>query len=357
MSVNAPIIAHPIPTDAALFTGTRLDEAFHHVCRPPNSDIWHLRFHRAVRLPVILDSLNAGTWRLSPMTLIPSAGDGEGRVLWSAEDAVVITLLTEYLRPLLPVHARCEHLAGHGGGKHSVLRAIQRITDGYTHIIRTDIKGYYASIHKDTLYSQLCSHVTDPRLRDLLHQFLHYSTEYGGEFHTPINGMCRSSALSPLLAAFHLTQMNTVLSGNPRWHYVRYMDDILIFTRSAWQLRRAVRALLLWLNRFGFERHPDKTFTGKICQGFDWMGFWLTPNEHPVVAPRARQNHLDTLRRLYERTRHLPAQQQVDRVAAYQVHWQRWAEQVRCASHTTLAACDLSRGQTRKTNKTNKTKG
>ncbi|EAS2125144.1 hypothetical protein BTA74_25345 [Salmonella enterica] len=76
-----------------------------------------------------------------------------------------------------------------------------------------------------------------------VHYILHYSVEDGGEFHTPLRGIPRGSALSPLLAAFHLTETDNVLSRNRHVTYARYMDDFLILSPTRWHLRRAVRML------------------------------------------------------------------------------------------------------------------
>ena len=52
---------------------------------------------------------------------------------------------------------------------------------------------------------------------------------------------------SPLLGALHLVDVDRAL-GNQRLrragvYYLRYMDDILILTRTRWQLRRAICTL------------------------------------------------------------------------------------------------------------------
>lgn len=54
------------------------------------------------------------------------------------------------------------------------------------------------------------------------------------------------------------------------------MDDFIIFTKTRWQLRKAVKKLNQFFNQFSFKQHPDKTFIGKIDKGFDWMGFQFT---------------------------------------------------------------------------------
>ncbi|WP_166793030.1 reverse transcriptase domain-containing protein [Budvicia aquatica] len=95
-------------------------------------------------------------------------------------------------------------------------------------VCRTDIKGYYARINKQTLYSQVQSHVQNPILLNLVWQFLHYSVEDGGTFHAPEFGIARSSSLSPLLAAFHLYEVDAHFANQPNLDYSRYMDDFFI---------------------------------------------------------------------------------------------------------------------------------
>ncbi|OWF85745.1 hypothetical protein B4916_23175 [Yersinia intermedia] len=126
--------------------------------------------------------------------------------------------------------------------------------------------------------------------------------------------MARSSSLSPLLGAFHLYDVDVHFANQPHLYYARYMDDFIIFARTRWHLRKAVRELNAFFTHYGFRQHPDKTFIGPARKGFDWMGFWFTHEGCQSVAPRAVANHLNTLRRLYERTRHLPVQRQAERV-------------------------------------------
>ncbi|MBP4047281.1 hypothetical protein [Chromobacterium violaceum] len=134
------------------------------------------------------------------MQLTP--GRDQTQALWGAADALVIKWLTEQLTPLLPVHPRCEHARGHGGGPSSCTRFHQLLRGGaYRYVCRTDIQGYYANIDKQRLLDGVARHVRCPRLLNLLRQFVHYSVEDGGNFHTPKQGIPRASSLSPLLAA------------------------------------------------------------------------------------------------------------------------------------------------------------
>jgi len=97
---------------------------------------------------------------------------------------------------------------------------------------------------------------------------------YGGNIHTPSNGIPRGCALSPLIGGSLLHHRDSDFASlrTEDYFYVRYMDDFLLFTRTHWQLRRGISRLANYFNLSGFVRHPDKTQTGKIDRGFDWMG-------------------------------------------------------------------------------------
>ncbi|MEM5507219.1 reverse transcriptase domain-containing protein [Shewanella frigidimarina] len=272
--------------------------------------------------------LASGDYHLKPMRVIQKA-NGDTRALWDSDDAVVIHMLTQYLTPRIPVHSRCEHVKGHGGGKASVQALHQVITStDAAFVYRTDIKGYYANINNQQLLEQLRPYVDDAIVLNLLYQFLHYSVEKSGVFHTPTKGIARSSALSPLLAAFHLYCIDEYFASQTEGYYARYMDDFVILTRTRWSLKRAIRNLNQYLAAFGFNTHPDKTFIGRLHKGFDWMGFWFTHIGVTDVAPRALAKRVMTLRRLYEQIQNLPAAKQVERMTSYHTRWERWKNTV-----------------------------
>ncbi|MGQ8704361.1 reverse transcriptase domain-containing protein, partial [Serratia marcescens] len=195
---------------------------------PDNADIWHLRFHWQRERDAILSAINRGQYHFSPLQIIKKAS-GESIALWSSRDALVLKMLTGALETQLPVHPLCEHTKGHGGGRQSPLGVHRHLkVHGTPYVFRTDIKGYYAAINKSRLYDQLTHHVTHPVLLNLLWQFLHYSVEDGGRFHTPRKGISRGAPLSPLLAAFHLYEVDGHFARQSRVRYARYMDDFII---------------------------------------------------------------------------------------------------------------------------------
>lgn len=317
--------SYPNPT-CTPFTKVELFHAWHWLIKsrqhfPANADIWHLRYNWESEWQDILSSVNNGRYYLSPLHVVNKSSEGSVAI-WSSRDALVIKMLTARLTKLLPVHQLCEHIKTHGGGKQSALRVhryLQREKPSF--VYRTDIKGYYANIDKQRLYAQICQYVTEKHLTLLLWQFLHYSVEEGGNFHTPRKGISRGSALSPLLAAFHLYELDKHFGNQTRVRYARYMDDFLLLAQTRRYLRRAISELKRFLFTYGFTLHPDKTQLGRTTCGFDWMSLWFNSRGIVRIAPRAVEKHRLQLRRLYERVRRQPRKGQEQRMALYRKRW------------------------------------
>lgn len=310
---------------------TRVEKAWRWLCRQrqfylADADIWHLRFFKARLLPNIIQALQTGTYRLSAIQRIDKQ-NGDSTLIWCAQDALVIKCLTLLLTPLLPSLSQCYHLKGHGGTKQAVNHARQRLKTSHYHFVcRTDIKGYYAHIDKHRLLEMLVPFIPCPIVLNLVNQFLHYSIEEGGRFYTPRRGICRGSSLSPLSGGFYLYPVDQYFVNQRHLYYQRYMDDILIFARSRWHLRKAVRDLNHCLEGYGFEQHPDKTLIGSLSKTFDWLGYQLNEKGLCGVAPRTVQKHRDKLHRLYEQARcnNLTQSDYRQRVVSYRIRWLRW---------------------------------
>lgn len=333
---------------------------------PDNADVWHIRWEHLNTgegwLTALTHQILRGEYRLTPLQL---QGQNENRkAVWGAQDALVLKWAALSLQHVLPLHPRCEHVKGHGGGKPSIekLHCLLTTNDNekktdaiitsvaaeirhYTWVCRTDIRGYYRNINKQTLINQVNQHVTSPVLRDLVQQYVHYTVEDGGTFHSPEKGISRSCPLSPLMGALHLYDMDEHFSQQPNIHYARYMDDVIILANTRWQLRKHTKRLMQWFGEYGFEAHPDKTQIGRTEKGFDWMGAWLTHEGVTDIAPRAKANHREKVRRLYEQLARLPnwkrksaAPKVHARVSTYRKRWHIWAASILTVVYGPIAA-------------------
>jgi hypothetical protein len=73
------------------------------------------------------------------------------------------------------------------------------------------------------------------------------------------------------------------------------MDDWIVLADIRWKLRRAVKTANEALERLKVQKHPFKTSIGRIRQGFDFMGYRMTPESAAglEVAWQTMNNHYD----------------------------------------------------------------
>lgn len=133
--------------------------------------------------------------------------NGEVIHLWSARDAMVMKMLALYLGRHLPASPRCTHVKDHGGLKRAVRQAYRHLPD-YGFVLRTDVKGYYASIDQYGLLDLVARHIKDRGVLNLVWQTLRRTVTAGGLYRNCMRGLARGSPLSPLLGAFFLYELD-----------------------------------------------------------------------------------------------------------------------------------------------------
>ena len=75
------------------------------------------------------------------------------------------------------------------------------------------------------------------------------------------------------------------------------------------------------LNRLGLRKHPDKTFIGRLENGYDFLGYHIGPGELRL-AKKTIENFINRSLRLYEQK---PPESRQRRLEAYITNWMRWA--------------------------------
>lgn len=156
---------------------------------------------------------------------------------------------------------------------------------------------------------------------ELLRQAIERSVERGGLWRDIRTGISRGCPLSPLLGALYLKSLDDRLSSRGLFD-VRYMDDVLVLTRTHGQLRRAVRTLNRTFDELQLAQAPDKTFIGRIARGFDFLGYCFS-TAALALAPRTLEKHAARWHRLYEQQKHKAAPEGAAVLDAYVLRWRR----------------------------------
>jgi RNA-directed DNA polymerase len=308
----------------ALASDEVLDGAFAWVCRrrrdwPADADIWSFRRTWLDEKQRVKAALLSGRFRFGLLERVTKA-DGSEADLWSATEALVLKALTLVLAPVLPVSPRCTHIKGNGGAK-GVVRQVSAALATNRFVLRTDVKSYYASIDHLLLMDRLARWVREPGILNLLGQYLRRTAESGGWFWDCERGISLGCPLSPLIGAFFLDELDRKMTATGLF-YVRFMNDILVLAPTRWKLRRAVTLVNQILGSLRLEKHPDKTFIGRIERGFDFLGYHFTA-DRLTLAGGTLANFLDRATRLYEQQRQRP--KGPSPLGAYVKRWCAWA--------------------------------
>ncbi len=56
----------------------------------------------------------------------------------------------------------------------------------------------------------------------------------------------------------------------------------MVIAPTRWKLRVAIRIVNETLNMLRVEKHPDKTFIGRVGRGFSFLGYYLKPGHLKV---------------------------------------------------------------------------
>lgn len=208
---------------------------------------------------------------------------------------VLAGLLKEQLTRKLSTN--CFRLKGNGGIK-GVVNEIADCLSEYSFCCRTDVKSYYDSIDHYILLNKLHEATNDEVLKGYVFQFLNRTVESGGLYQEYRKGVPRASSLSPLLGAFYLAELDHRMDEFDG-KYIRCMDDILILAKSRWKLKKAIKEMNRIFDSLSLEKHPDKTFIGRIAKGFDFLGYYFTP-EKMSLAAKTIANFTQHIHRFYE---------------------------------------------------------
>ena len=308
---------------ATITSETTLDAAFAWLCKrrrdyPDDADVWNFRRNWPREKARLQTDLLAGHYRFGFLSRVELA-DGEKIDLWSARDALVLKAITIALQPILPVSPRCTHVKGHGGIKAAVRRVMRHLgTNRF--VMRSDVKSYYASIDHHLLLDQLAADIKDKAVLNLIGQYLRSTAERGGQFFYYERGISLGCPLSPLIGAFFLSELDRCMERLGLF-YVRFMDDLLVLAPTRWKVRRAVKVVNQVLDGLQLEKHPDKTFIGRIEKGFDFLGYHFSRNG-PAVAKTTMNKFAERITQLYEQELSGPSAS--DMLGQYVRRWRTW---------------------------------
>lgn len=300
-----------------------------------NSDVWHYSQHWDTHKTELQQRIQNGTFTFQTVRDVEIKKPNSDRLgktkyreireIRCAEDRLLIRAISQSLKPIFEqsIAPECTQLSGRGGTKKPVEDShAQLLKQPKAHVMKSDVKGYYAHIDHFILHHQFCTLLPqETELQRLLWMFLQRTVERGGNYRDVEVGIPLGSSLSPQLGALYLSPLDALFTQTEKGKqhfYRRYMDDWVIFCKNRYDLRDTVKQVYAVLHALRVDVAPDKTYIGKASKGFDFLGKRISPNG---ILPSA-----SALSRMQRNTIWLYEQgASKKRIGLYWIRWLCWA--------------------------------
>lgn len=132
------------------------------------------------------------------------------------------------------------------GTRGALTEACNYIKEGKRSIVDIDLEKFFDEVNQNRLMRQLSLRIGDRRVLDLIRKTLRSGILIGGIEEQRIKGTPQGSPLSPLLSNIVLDELDQELERRGL-SYVRYADDLLIFTSSQKSAERVYKGMTMYI--------------------------------------------------------------------------------------------------------------
>jgi group II intron reverse transcriptase/maturase len=190
------------------------------------------------------------------------------------------------------------HKSAHGALK----QAGQYVAQGRNEVIDLDLAKFFDEVNHHRLMWLLSTRIGDRRVLQLIHRFLKAGLLQDGLSEQRINGTPQGSPLSPLLSNIVLDELDKELER--RGHcYVRYADDVKIFTGSRQRALEVKASITLYItNRLKLKVNESKS---RVCKGYglNFLGHSILSNGELGLSKQSEQRLKEKVKETTRRNR------------------------------------------------------
>ena len=209
-----------------------------------------------------------------------------------------------------------------GRSAHDAIRAAQGyVQGGKTWVVDIDLKGFFDEVNHDRLMRLVGHKVRDKRLLGLIGNFLRAPMQTtDGIRRKRLKGTPQGGPLSPLLANIYLDELDKELETRGL-SFVRYADDVAIFTSSERSARRVLESVVRWIEKhLKVPVNREKSGSGPTDES-SLLGFRLYADGSIGVSPKAIEKLKAKVRELWEARQNLTSKQLRDQWRRYITGW------------------------------------
>lgn len=186
---------------------------------------------------------------------------------------------------------------------HAIEQGQKYISEGYDWTLHLDIKGFFNNVNHPLLMRQIEEEIPDMALISLIRSYVQPRVMDGIHYYKKYAGLSQGSALSPLLSNIYLNRLDRYLEENG-WLFVRYADDVLVFTESYFKASDALKEIRCFLkDELKLLLNPQKTMIRK-SNDTSFLGYRYTNSiaEHSEIditmSNKARKRLKDKMNKI-----------------------------------------------------------
>lgn len=205
---------------------------------------------------------------------------------------------------------------------HDAIRAAQgHIKAGKTWVVDIDLKSFFDEVNHDRLMRLVGQKVRDKRLLRLTGNYLRAPMQQpDGSRQKRLKGTPQGGPLSPLLANIYLDELDKELETRGL-SFVRYADDVAIFTSSERSALRVLEGVINWVEKhLKVPVNRDKSGSGPSDKS-SLLGFRLYTDGSIGISPKAVEKLKTNVRELWEARQSLTSKQLREQWRRYIIGW------------------------------------
>lgn len=130
----------------------------------------------------------------------------------------------------------------------AIKQALEYLNSGYEWVIDIDIEQFFDKVNHDKLIQILREQVNDSSVLNLIRKYLRAGVMEKGILKATKTGVPQGGPISVILSNIYLDKLDKELEGRGL-RFVRYADDVLIFTKSEIAAKRVMTSISSWIER------------------------------------------------------------------------------------------------------------
>jgi len=257
-------------------------------------------FHLETNLLQLKRELEDGTYQPAAYRYF-TVQDPKERLISVApfEDRVVHHALVNVLEPIIePTFIYDSYATRKGKGTHRAVRRAQQLIRRHSYYLKIDVARYFHCIDHDTLLTLVARKVRDRWVMTLVERIVRNADGCPGV--AIGKGLPIGNLTSQFFANVYLNPLDHFIKDNMGWAYIRYMDDMVLFSDSQQALKDVLRQTQYYLrDQLGLCLNSKVTLLNRREHGLPFLGFRIFPRLLRLKKANLRQ----TIRRMDQRYR------------------------------------------------------